>query len=341
MKEEGLPMRTADVTRLSSSGMERTRVRGLILNVTTRCNMVCEGCYGHLNLFESMDMDLRTARQAAELFFKNRIGPGERASHESIVMFWGGEPLMNLELIRECIRFLAEDYPAETLDYRLALCTNGTLLTPSLADYFFENGVEIFISFDGPYDIQRLRRNVTEKQYSHVSEMVRYCSRVNPKGFSTYTVVKEANLSRMEIVLNTLYEAGVRRAAITKDLLEYFWRDESPDLLYEILETFKKRHSDFSLLIYPEILGGCADCSPMYMMVYPNREVWDCCYAIATSVLQGGGIGVEDLEAFRFGSLDELDFLDLDVGRKRRLIRANLRCPTLQPTYEGRILKLL
>lgn len=314
---------------ISQPGKEKVRVRGLFLNVTTRCNMECRDCYGHLREFQPGDMDLSTARKATELFFRNRALSDDRGPNETIIMFWGGEPLLNLGLIREYLDFMEREYPARDGGYRFAVTTNGLLLDEELIRYFFGKSVEIFVSIDGPFAIHRLRRNHTEEQYRHVSGMVRFAARLRPDLLSTYTVLRKENLFQLGSILSALDDLQVRRMAVSKDFHEYFWPEGVRGDLHEDLLRFKEQHPETAIMPYPEMVGGCVDCRPMYMMVYPDQGVWDLCSVCAPSLLRDGQIGLEDLNTFRFGTLGELEHLYFDVEKKRALIRPNMFCPTL------------
>lgn len=57
-------------------------------------------------------------------------------------------------------------------------------------DYFREHEVNIIISLDGPYDIQKIRRPMTREQYDDLISVVRYAASTYNDGLKTYAVVE-------------------------------------------------------------------------------------------------------------------------------------------------------
>lgn len=124
----------------------------LILNVTENCNMRCKYCY----LSEEYEftrnrtshmMDFQTAKKALDLFFdKQRIIKQQNPGKAVAISFYGGEPLLNLDLIKKCVEYAKNNCP---LKFGFYITTNGTLLKDDVVDYLVENNFNIFISLDG------------------------------------------------------------------------------------------------------------------------------------------------------------------------------------------------
>jgi uncharacterized protein len=62
-------------------------------------------------------------------------------------MFYGGEPLLALELIREVVAYTKRNYGMRRVNW--AITTNGVLLTPSVWQFLAENDVAVTVSVDG------------------------------------------------------------------------------------------------------------------------------------------------------------------------------------------------
>ena len=133
----------------------------LVLNVNTGCNLSCTYCYKEdLTTPErGRRMAFATAAKSFELLLREAA---ERARVN--LVFFGGEPLSNMPLIRAMIDY-AEGRGAEegkTVDF--SLTTNATLLTEELVDYFSAHRVGITVSMDGPKALHdRNRRTVGGK----------------------------------------------------------------------------------------------------------------------------------------------------------------------------------
>lgn len=147
-------------------------VNTVILNVNTGCNLACSYCYKEdlATPAHGNRMDFATAARAVDLTF-------EAAAERPFVnvVFFGGEPLTNVPLIRQVVDH-AESRARETgkrIDF--SLTTNATLLSDELIDYFQAHRFGLTISMDGPIDIHdRHRRTIGGKgTYDVVSERVR------------------------------------------------------------------------------------------------------------------------------------------------------------------------
>jgi uncharacterized protein len=119
----------------------------VVLNINTGCNLSCTYCYK-----EDLDvpaagkkMSLDTARDAIEMLLAE--SPDQPRYN---VVFFGGEPLSNLPLLKEVVAYAEERFA--DLDARIdfSLTTNATLLTEATVDYLNAHNVGIAVSMDGP-----------------------------------------------------------------------------------------------------------------------------------------------------------------------------------------------
>ncbi|MCP2604608.1 radical SAM protein [Candidatus Aminicenantes bacterium AH-873-B07] len=70
--------------------------------------------------------------------------------------FYGGEPLLKFDLLRQIIDYIKSIKTPKK--YRYSLTTNGTLLFKEVTEYFVKNNVSITISLDGPKNIHNRYR---------------------------------------------------------------------------------------------------------------------------------------------------------------------------------------
>ena len=105
-------------------------------NLTDRCNLNCSHCYGRSGPGRTTEGELTTAEALGVI--DDLAGMGV-----PLILFTGGEPLM-----REDIWELARH--ARSRGIKMALSTNGTLITPEVARRILECGIEYAgISLDG------------------------------------------------------------------------------------------------------------------------------------------------------------------------------------------------
>jgi uncharacterized protein len=134
----------------------------LILELTGKCNMRCRYCiyhdgYPHNRPFTSKRMSSQTALKSID--YMKQYGD----QHEVYITFYGGEPLLEFELLKEVIEYSKVALAGRTVHY--SFTTNLTVLTPKMAEYFstVEN-LAILCSIDGPkevHDMYRVYKNGT------------------------------------------------------------------------------------------------------------------------------------------------------------------------------------
>lgn len=62
--------------------------------------------------------------------------------------FYGGEPLLEIELIKKCVDYIQKNVEGKRITF--GITTNGTLLTGEVLQFLYDNDFSITISLDGP-----------------------------------------------------------------------------------------------------------------------------------------------------------------------------------------------
>ena len=156
----------------TSAKLTQAPLSTIVLNVNTGCNLACTYCYKEdlAKPAAGKRMNFATAARSIDLL----LDAGVQRDRVNVV-FFGGEPLTNVPLIREVVAY-AEDVVARAgkrVDF--SLTTNATLLTPDLVDWFDAHRFGISVSIDGPQAVHdRNRKTVGGKgTYEVVSRKVR------------------------------------------------------------------------------------------------------------------------------------------------------------------------
>lgn len=118
----------------------------LTLQVTQRCNLRCEYCIysGHYDTrsHSEVDMDFETAKKAIDFYLS-----ASNEIDELTVAFYGGEPLLNFELIKRCVIYVEEKTYGRKVVF--STTTNGTLLNEKNVSFLEKHNFNVMISLDG------------------------------------------------------------------------------------------------------------------------------------------------------------------------------------------------
>jgi uncharacterized protein len=127
----------------------------LVLNVNTGCNLSCTYCYK-----EDLDtpsagrrMSFETARESIEML----LAESPDLDDYNLV-FFGGEPLSNLPLIRQVVEHAKTRFASAGKRVNFTMTTNATLLTEEIIDWLDANRFGLTVSIDGPRRLHDLRR---------------------------------------------------------------------------------------------------------------------------------------------------------------------------------------
>ncbi|WLQ67828.1 radical SAM protein [Streptomyces glycanivorans] len=222
-----------------------------MLNPTEQCNIRCTYCYyggaypgtrPHQTASPAADM----VKAAIDLFVtgEERLEPAQRA-----VYFFGGEPLMAFDQLKQAVLTLEErkrEVGSHLENLIIQVNSNGMLLTPDIVDFLVEHDIYLNISIDGPnhdrYRIDRRGRGTHDR----VRERTDWLAEYRPEYFASRVAV-------ICVLSAPLDEASLYR---------YF--SEWPTALRALAW-------DFDLLLP----GGEESYSDFRQMFAEQRRVWD------------------------------------------------------------------
>jgi uncharacterized protein len=117
--------------------------------------------------------------------------------HNLQVTFFGGEPLLNFQRIKDVVQYCKEAEQKNNKIFMFELITNGTLLDGEIADFVIENDMLLFVSLDGWREMHNKQRpNINGKDYhERILRNAKRMDREYKKRKSKYTVKVRANLT--------------------------------------------------------------------------------------------------------------------------------------------------
>ncbi len=121
-------------------------VNRITLHVSNDCNLRCKYCYaggGNYKQAKGM-MSLQTAQQFVDFC----VEQFEKIGH---IVFFGGEPMLNVTIMEFICRTFKEYYKNGTSSFlpKFGIITNGTLLTSDILNFIQNNLAFITVSIDG------------------------------------------------------------------------------------------------------------------------------------------------------------------------------------------------
>jgi len=153
------------------TNLDRNGFYELSLEVTQACNLKCKYCIfsEHYELYRdptSNHMTWTTAKAAIDWYFYYlEIGKIKNLNRKAVVGFYGGEPLINFNLIKKCVEYINENYSEYEIYYTIT--TNGTLLSDENIAFIKKNNIGLCISIDGDQENHDRNRIYPDSSGSH------------------------------------------------------------------------------------------------------------------------------------------------------------------------------
>ncbi len=137
----------------------------LYLNLSEGCNLNCEYCFNPpKDRFNSRIMSHEIARGAV---MKLAEWYSEHPTKQANIVFFGGEPLLNREVLEYVIHFSQEWGREFGIPFSYSISTNATLLTTRDIDLFNRENVTLWVSIDGPAELHDRFRHFRNGSGSH------------------------------------------------------------------------------------------------------------------------------------------------------------------------------
>ncbi len=124
------------------------RIGALLFSVTRRCNLACSYCFARSDALRSRAVTDMPIEVILDAYSKLAMGSGAptRKDYSLAVSYFGGEPLLMFPLIQESVKYARAFLPFPS---RHHITTNGTMLTPEIAQYCNQQKFTMIVSLDG------------------------------------------------------------------------------------------------------------------------------------------------------------------------------------------------
>lgn len=272
-----------------------TVIKALCLHVAHTCNLNCEYCFASQGKYhgERALMSFEVGKRALDFLIENS---GTRRNLE--VDFFGGEPLMNWDVVKELVAYARVQEKIHNKNFRFTLTTNGMLIDDDVIEFSNREMSNVVLSLDGRPEVHdRLRvdymgRGSYDTIVPKFQEFVKRRGGKNYYMRGTFThnnvdftndIFHMADLGFTELSMEPVVCAPEDKSALTQEDLPVLF-DQYEILAKEMIKR-KKEGNPFTFYHYmldlthgPCIykrISGCGS-GTEYMAVTPTGDLYPC-----------------------------------------------------------------
>ncbi len=128
----------------------KTVVKALCLHIAHDCNLACKYCFAEAGEYHGRRalMSFEVGKKALDFLIASS---GKRRNLE--VDFFGGEPLMNWQVVKDLVAYGREQEKLHDKHFRFTLTTNGVLLNDEVQEFVNREMDNVVLSLDGRKEI--------------------------------------------------------------------------------------------------------------------------------------------------------------------------------------------
>lgn len=274
---------------------QNSTLKALCLHVAHTCNLNCSYCFASQGKYhgDSALMSFEVGKKALDFLIENS---GKRKNLE--VDFFGGEPLLNWEVVKQLVKYARTQEPIHNKNFRFTLTTNGVLINDDVIEFSNKEMSNVVLSLDGRKEIHDRLRVDYKGNGSYDKIVPLFKKFVESRGGKnyymrgTYThantdftndIFHMANLGFTELSMEPVVCASSDSAALTQEDLPVLMQQY--ELLAQEMLARKKAGKPFTFYHYmldleagPCIykrISGCGS-GTEYMAVTPWGDLYPC-----------------------------------------------------------------
>lgn len=164
----------------------KTVVKALCLHIAHDCNLACKYCFADEGEYHGQKrelMPLEVGKKALDFLIENS---GNRVNLE--VDFFGGEPLMNFDVVKEIVAYGRKREKEAGKNFRFTLTTNGVLLNDEVIEFCNKEISNVVLSLDGRKEINDAMRPTRNQKGSYDIIVPKFQKFVSARGNKSYYV---------------------------------------------------------------------------------------------------------------------------------------------------------
>jgi len=270
-------------------------LKALCMNVSHVCNMSCAYCFAGRGEYGGDEglMSLETGKRAVDFLIENSKG---RKNLD--VDFFGGEPLLNWEVVKEIVNYARKIEQESGKNFRFTLTTNGLNIDEDVIAFTNREMYNVVLSLDGRSETHNKHRILSDGAGSYDAVLPKLKEIVDARGGKGYYIRGTFTPENLDFVSDILHIAdmGFKEISLEPSVAKPgsdfgFTSEDLPELFrqYELLADemlsrekegrgFKFYHYTLDLSGGPCVHKRIAGCGvgTEYMAVTPNGKLYPC-----------------------------------------------------------------
>ena len=273
----------------------QTVVKALCLHIAHDCNLACKYCFAEEGEYHGKRelMSYEVGKAALDFLI---AGLGNR--HNLEVDFFGGEPTLNFQVVKDLVAYGRSQEKAHDKKFRFTLTTNGVLLNDEIMEFANQEMDNVVLSIDGRKDVHDFMRPFPNGSGSYDIVVPKYQKFADSRDQMRYYVrgtFTHHNLDFAKDVLH-LADLGFKQISVepvvAPDDADYAIREEDLPQLFEEYDQLakeiikrKKNGQEFNFFHFmidleggpcvAKRLSGCAS-GTEYLAVTPWGDLYPC-----------------------------------------------------------------
>ena len=325
--DQGLLFSEDDYAQFADK-MVQSPVKAMCLHIAHDCNLRCKYCFASTGEYGGGRklMTFETGRRAIDFLIEHS---GSRRNLE--LDFFGGEPLMNFEVVKQIVAYAREQEKLHGKNFRFTITTNGMLLTEDKMDFINQEMSNVVLSLDGRKEINDFFRPCVNGTGSYDIIVPKFQELVKRRGGDQYYVrgtFTHKNLDFADDVFHFYDDLGFDQISIepvvTDESKDYgLTMEDIPAIAAEYerlakkLIQYRKEGKFFNFFHFMIDLdqGPCAikrlrgcGCGNEYVAITPDGDIYPCHQFVG-------------MEEWKMGSLYDGSF---DLQKKEYFAHANI-----------------
>ena len=270
-------------------------VKALCLHVAHTCNLNCSYCFASQGKYhgDRALMSFEVGKRALDFLIENS---GARRNLE--VDFFGGEPLMNFDVVKKLVEYAREVEGKHGKNFRFTLTTNGVLINDDVIDFANREMSNVVLSLDGRPEVNDHFRKTHSGEGSYDIIVPKFKKLVESREGKNYYLRGTFTHNNVDFTNDIFHmadlgftELSMEPVVCPKDDPYALTEEDLPKLLeqYEILakEMIKRKREGRPFTFYHYMLDlkhgpciykritGCGS-GTEYMAVTPWGELFPC-----------------------------------------------------------------